>query len=122
MNHALVTIIAPIDAQALVALPAEISAMGNPAKPSIRARLDVLDGEVGTHFMSLHAIPEGTGADGHLVLEFSADGSEEQALARIASALGAELENIFSRASDWRQGIKLLTYLHEHRVQIGHGL
>jgi Dyp-type peroxidase family len=122
LNHALVTIIAPIDAPALAALPAQISAMGNPATQSIRERLDVLEGEPGTHFMSLHAIPAGAGSGGHLVLEFSADGGEDSALARIASALTAELENIFSRAADWRQGGTLLTYLRAHRVQVGHGL
>ncbi len=122
MNHALVTIIAPLDAAALAALPAEISAIGNPATPSIRERLDRLDGEAGTHFISLHAIPAGTGSRGHLVLEFSADGDEDAALTRIAGALAPELENIFSRATDWRQGGTLLTYLRTHRVSVGHGL
>jgi Dyp-type peroxidase family len=122
LNHALVTIIAPIDAPALAALPAQISAMGNPVTQSIRERLDVLDSEAGTHFMSLHAIPAGAGTGGHLVLEFSADGDEDSALSRIANALAAELENIFSRAADWQQGGTLLTYLRAHRVQVGHGL
>ncbi len=122
MNHALVTIIASIDAPALAALPAEISALGNPAQPAIRARLDTRDGDAGTHFMSLHAIPAGAGSGGHLVLEFSADGDEDAALARVASALAAELENIFCRAADWRPGGKLLAYLRAHRVRVGYGL
>jgi len=122
VNHALVTIIAPLDALALEALPVKISAMGNPATPSICDRLNALEGEAGTHFVSLHAIPAGAGTGGHLVLEFSADGDEDTALTRIASALASELENIFSHATDWRQGAKLLTYLREHRVQVGHGL
>lgn len=122
MNHALITIIAPLDAAALAALPAEISALGNPAQPAIRERLDALEGDAGTHFMSMHAIPAGEGTGGHLVLEFSADGDEERALARIASALTAELEPIFSRAADWRQGNALLAYLRAHRVRSGYGL
>ena len=121
MSHALVTIIAPIDAAALATLPADISALGNPAQPGIRARLDTRDGDAGTHFMSLHAIPAGAGSGGHLVLEFSADGDED-ALARVAGALAAELEDIFSRAADWRPGGPLLAYLRAHRVRVGYGL
>ena len=122
MNHALVTVIAPLAAPALAELPAEISAMGNPAQPAIRKRLDVRDGDAGTHFVSLHAIPAGAGTGGHLVLEFSADGDEDVALTRIAGALAKELENIFSHASDWRPGGTLLAYLRAHRVKVGHGL
>lgn len=122
MNHALVTIIAPLDAAALAALPTEISALGNPAQAAIRARLDALEGDAGTHFASLHAIPAGAGTGGHLVLEFSADGDEERALARIAAALTAELEHIFGRATDWRPSNTLLAYLRAHRVRVGFGL
>ncbi len=125
MTHALVTIVAPIDAAALARLPSRIAELGNPAASSIRVRLDAqdsADGESGTHFASLHAIPAGSGKGGYLVLEFSADGTEEQALARVASQIGAELEKIFAQAADWRAGDSLPAYLSRHRITVGHGL
>jgi deferrochelatase/peroxidase EfeB len=125
MRHALVTVLAPIDAAALARLPPQIAELGNPTAHSIRVRLDALDstdGESGTHFASLHAIPAGSGEGGHLVLEFSADGTEERALARITSQISEELEPIFSQATDWRAGDSLLAYLRGHRITVGHGL
>jgi len=64
----------------------------------------------------------GNGTSGHLVLEFSADGSVEEALARIVGAIGEELEGIFKQSTDWDGGEKLLPYLRRHSVRVGHGL
>ena len=125
MTHALVTIVAPIDAEQLKILPDLISQkFGNPAEPSIEQSLSPLDanGESSTHFASLHAIPAGAGTNGYLIFEFSADGSDEEALARFDRQIGGPLKEIFSHASDWREGGTLLVYLRSHVIQIGHGL
>ena len=103
MTHALVTILAPIETGALARLTAQVGALGNPANPSIRDRLDQLDGESGTHFASLHVIPAGSGDNGYLIFEFSADGTEEEALARIVYQIGKELEALFQQSWDWRE-------------------
>src|ERR1700687_1791955 len=122
MTHALVTITSKIDAKAVAPLSAEISKLGNPARDDVRAKLDARDGDSGTHFLSLHAILSGHGNNGYLILEFSADGSDEKvALARIVGAIGAELEGIFKHSVDWRTGEILLAYLSNHRVHVGHG-
>jgi len=121
MTHALVTIISKIDANAVGPLAELISKLGNPARDDVRAKLDVRDGDSGTHFASLHALPSGHGDHGYLVLEFSADGSEEEALARLVNAIGAELEEIFKQSLDWDGAEKLLPYLQHRIVRIGHG-
>jgi deferrochelatase/peroxidase EfeB len=121
MSHALVTIAAPIAMELVSPATAAIAVLENPAHQSIRQELDRLEGDDGTHFMSMHAIPSGDGSRGHLILEFSADGSEDEALARITAAIGPVLENIFKLATDWRPGTLLLGYLSEHRVHVGHG-
>jgi len=125
MTHALVTIVAPLDAEKLKILPDLISKrLGNPAEQPIEQSLGPLDedGASSTHFASLHAIPAGTGTNGYLIFEFSADGSDDEALARFDRQIGGPLKEIFSQASDWREGDALLTYLRRHVIQIGHGL
>ena len=124
MTHALVTIVAPIKFEKVKPLAAEISEMGNPARRDIAQRLDQLDadGESGTHFASLHAIAAGNGERGYLIFEFSADGSDDQALKRFDRQIGGELTKIFSHADDWSKGQALLPYLQSHQIQIGYGL
>src|SRR5207302_1175120 len=125
MTHALVTIVAPIDAEKLKILPDLISKrLGNPAERSIEQGLGPLDedGESSTHFASLHAIPAGAGTNGYLIFEFSADGSDDEAVARFDRQIGGPLKEVFSHASDWREGVTLLAYLHSHVIQIGAGL
>ena len=125
MTHALVTIVAPLDAEKLKILPDLISTkLANPAGASIEQSLSPLDedGESSTHFASLHAIPAGAGTNGYLIFEFSADGSDDEALARFDRQIGGPLKEIFSHATDWREGGTLLAYLRSHLIQVGHGL
>ena len=119
--QALVTVVAPLPLKAGPRVRALIERLGNPAAPEIAAVLDRLDGDDGVHFMSLNAIPASAGDRVHLVLECTADGSEDQALARIVDRLGPALEPIFAHASDWRDGNDLLRYLGAHKVRIGQG-
>jgi deferrochelatase/peroxidase EfeB len=123
MTHALVTIIAPLALDRVPDAEAAIDAMENPAQPAIAAALDATDpdGEFGTHFASLHAIRSQDGTRAYLVLEFSADGTEDQALARIVTAIGVRLRPVFMLASDWRDAGELLAYMRSHRVAVGCG-
>ena len=77
MIQSMVTIAAPLAVSKIPAAPRASSRRWaiRPA-PSVAADLDRLDGDAGVHFASLHAIAptDTTSPNGHLVLEFSADG------------------------------------------------
>jgi hypothetical protein len=122
MSHALVTIIAPLDLDRAADAEAAIDVLENPAQKDIRAALDKHeDGEHGTHFASLHALRSQDGKRAYLAFEFSADGTEDEALARIDRQIGARLRPVFMHASDWKDGGELLAYLRRHRVALGNG-
>jgi deferrochelatase/peroxidase EfeB len=119
----LITIVAPMEEGAVPAVEAILDEMGNPANASIRTRLDATDPDGGgTHFMSMHAIPDGKDKTASIVLEFTADGPEERAIDRIASAIPDELTRVFERARDWRGNVGLAQYLKSHRIKVGAGV
>ncbi|HEX8192320.1 MAG TPA: hypothetical protein VF552_05420 [Allosphingosinicella sp.] len=126
----MVTIVAPIREADVPAVEALLDALGNPPNPRIKAALDAaLDPDgAGTHFMSMHAIPDGGDAGSgdagaaSIVFEFTADGGADRAVERIAAAIGPDIQPIFERARDWRGNVGLAAYLKNHRIDIGWGL
>jgi len=121
MTQVLVTIIAPLALDRVGKAEDAIDTLGNPARADIRAALDKHeDAEHGTHFASLHALRSQDGKRAYLVFEFTADGPEDDALARIDRQIGEHLRPVFAFASDWRDG-ELLAYLKRHRVTVGCG-
>jgi deferrochelatase/peroxidase EfeB len=123
MAHALVTVAAPLAVERLQKALAAITPLANPATDEIAALLGRLDGDEGVHFASLHAIaPTDTESPtGHIVLEFSADGDEAQALRRIVERIGPQLQTVFSLASDWQGGGDILAYLSARTLKLGAG-
>jgi deferrochelatase/peroxidase EfeB len=123
MAQALVTIAAPVAVARIPEALAAITPLGNPAREDVAAALDGLDGDEGAHFASLHAIPptDEDSALGHIVLEFSADGSEAVALSRLVQRIGPWLAPVFSLAQDWNGG-DLLAYLAARKLVLGVGL
>jgi deferrochelatase/peroxidase EfeB len=127
---ALITIVAPIRNGDVAELNRMIDRLGNPCRDhdgDLAEALDRLDADGGgTHFMSLHALPgdaqSGAQSEGHLILEFTADGSEDRALERIAAAMDGALGPIFAKARDWRPGVGLKAYLASHRIRVGAGI
>jgi len=118
----LITIVAPIHEGDIESVNARLDAMGNPAAKSIRERLGATDPDgAGTHFMSLHAIPNGHDGTASIVMEFTADGSSDRAVERIAAAIGDELTGVFEKARDWRSNVSLAGYLKSHRIGVGFG-
>ena len=116
----MITIVAPLRDADIPAANLAIDALANPCTPTIAAALDKVDASGGgTHFMSLHAIAGDDGEDGHLVLEFTADGDAAAAIARLDAAIRAELTSVFSLARDWRDNVGLLTYLDRHQINVG---
>nr|WP_294522201.1 hypothetical protein [uncultured Rhodopila sp.] len=121
MTPALVTVVCPLAVELVPDAERAIDALGNPARPDIATALNRLDGDAGTHFASLHAVPSCDGKRAYLVLELSADGPDEEAIRRIADAIGDNLQPIFLLASDWASGPSLGDYLLKHRVSVGGG-
>jgi deferrochelatase/peroxidase EfeB len=120
----LMTIVAPLALARLADAEAEIDRLGNPAR-ELGGALDVLDtdGVGGTHFASLHAIRSTDGASAYLLFELSADGTSDEALARLLrqDAIQDALRRIFVMASDWKDGADLAAYLKAHLVPVGPG-
>lgn len=121
MGNALTTIVAPLALDRVAETQSAIDRLGNPPAPEIRAALDRLEGDAGTHFASLHAVRSADGERAYIVFEFSADGSEDEALARILAAIGDRLRPVFMMARDWSDGGDLGAYLRGHRVAVGGG-
>lgn len=124
MTHALVTIAAPLRAGDVAGVRAMIEqTLGNPAHDAVAAAIEGPAGSTAfVHFASLHAVPAGDARSGHLILEFSADGPEADALAGLAARVDALMTPIFARASDWRSTDTLAAYWQRHQVKIGWGL
>jgi deferrochelatase/peroxidase EfeB len=122
MTHALVTIISPLALDRVAAAEASIDALGNPPRDDIRAALDKLDASDGTHFCSLHAVRSKHLGKAYLAFEFSADGTEDEAVSRIVRAIGPDLATVFSLANDWTAGTEIYAYLTAHKISIGVGL
>jgi deferrochelatase/peroxidase EfeB len=121
MTEVMITIVAPLDPAQLQAAQTAIDALGNPAIHAIAAKLDLLEGDKGVHFMSLHALPSFTQGRAHLLFEFSADGDAARAIKQICTAIEAELSTVFSLATDWRAD-SLARYLTRHIITTGFGL
>jgi hypothetical protein len=123
MTQAMVTFIAPLPLDKLPAARSAINALKNPCVAAVSDALALKAGEEnGTHFASLHAIKSPDGTTAYIVFEYSADGSEEEATARILTAMGPMLKPVFMLSSDWRAGGDLAAFLNQHKVAIGNGL
>lgn len=120
--QSMVTIAAPLATDRIGRALTLIKAMGNPAAAAVAGALDRLEGDGGVHFISLHAIAPTVpqSRQGHLVLEFSADGSVDQALAFLVSRVGGRLAEIFALSSDKPQ-TDLAVYLKSHLLVLGVG-
>lgn len=126
VGHAFVTIAAPVASGVdAAALRAEIDRLGNPAGGDIKA---ALDDTRAVHFASLSVIgradPRTEKRDDRfdIVLEFSADGSEAEAIAVVADKAGPVLRTVFEKAGVLSPGRDLATFMREHSVRVGPGL
>jgi deferrochelatase/peroxidase EfeB len=123
MTDAMVTFVAPLPLDKLQPAEDAISELGNPSCTAVSDALALKTDEVnGTHFTSLHAIKSPDGTAAYIVFEFSADGSEDEATARIVAAMGSVLKPVFMLSSDWRDGGDLAAFLNQHKVAVANGL
>jgi deferrochelatase/peroxidase EfeB len=123
MTQSMVTFIAPLALNKVAAAENAIDVLDNPASEDVRQALALkADDENGTHFASLHAIRSQDGARAYIVFEFSADGTEAAATARIVTALQAMLKPVFMLSSDWSDGGDLGAFLNAHKVTTDNGL
>jgi deferrochelatase/peroxidase EfeB len=123
MTQAMVTFVAPLAIDKLVAAENAIDVLGNPASTAVRNALALQPtDENGTHFASLHAIKSQDRERAYIVFEFSADGTDDAATARIVSACGLMLKPVFMLSSDWSDGGDLGAFLKAHKVVTDNGL
>lgn len=121
--QSMVTLVAPLALDRVVGLRKQIQDdLCNPAAEAFRSAVAPADQRAFLHFASLHALAGSDGRAGHLILEFSADGDEAEALHNMHARAGGLLEPFFAQAEDWRTGQDLLTYWKGHQLKIGFGL
>ena len=120
--QSMVTIAAPIPIGQVEHIRAQIEAqLGNPAMADFCAAIEV-NAPPFLHFASFHALRGSDGRQGHLVLEFAADGDEAFVISELARRAGRLFEPIFSQATDWKNATNIGAYWRRHQVRIGHGL
>jgi Dyp-type peroxidase family len=121
--HAMITLNLPVlrgagdPAAALAALETDLISFGNPAGPAVRAWLD---GVGIVHYLSINALDVGTAAspDVRLLIEISADGAEEPALATIFASPPADLAALIQRVSAWDGQSSLAAFLTRHHLDV----
>lgn len=125
VSHAFVTIAAPVASGTdVAALRDEVARLGNPARGGIKA---ALDDTRAVHFASLSVIgsadprAEKAGDRFDVVLEFSADGSEAEAIALMAERAGPFLRSVFEKAGTLVPERDLAAFLQAHSVRVGPG-
>ncbi len=115
-TQTMVTVCAPVRPGAdLAALQGLLKAFGNPANPDIRAALDKTGA---VHFASLvlmDAGPEGKPAP-HILLDLDADGSLDDAIRHVSTALRDWLAPVFAHVE--ARGAALEDVLHEHALTL----
>ncbi len=121
MTQALITIVAPLPTDLVEVAATMIEALGDPAIAPVAGALDRLEGEDGTHFVSLHAVRSYDRVRAWLMLECSADGEHAAALRRLIARIGTRLQPVFALASDYRPGQSFEAYLRRHQVVVGAG-
>lgn len=122
MSLSMVTVVAPLARDRVLAARAAIDQLGNPATDALRTDIAPAGEAAFLHFASFHAFASSDGESAFLVLEFSADGDERDAIRLLARRWKAALEPIFAMADDWRDAADLGNYLLGRSVKVGHGL
>jgi len=118
MTHALVTIAIPFHSDYRTDVDLVLNEMGNPPTASISTRLDETRA---IHFMSIHAVSCAPSPRDRLVIEASADSGPNEAIAKIAEALGPELHRLFDAAGIEVGGMSIEHALAIHALDAGPG-
>jgi deferrochelatase/peroxidase EfeB len=122
LSHALITIICSVPQDRVDDARRLIEALGNPASEPVRQALEAVakePGDLAVHFSSLTVFPA-TAGGGHLLLEFSGDGTREALIRALATHLGPLVEPAFALAGD-RGNASLSDYWTSHVVSAGQG-
>ncbi len=123
MSHALVTIICTIPQEHVVEARRIINALDNPASPAVKRAFERVaaeePGDLAIHFSSLTVFPASAGG-GHLLFEFSGDGSQDALIRALATHLVPLVKPAYALAAD-RGRESLAHYWTSHVVNIGQG-
>ena len=118
MAHTFATIVAPVRPNDIPDVRAAIEALQNPARREVAEALDTL-GRI--HFASMNVFTASAGDRGHLVLEFSGDGAQDDLLVQLAESTGAWLGPVFAKAEDFSKGQDLVSYWRSKALTPGQG-
>jgi deferrochelatase/peroxidase EfeB len=118
----LVTVICKVPPERFEAARDMAESFGNPASPAVRAAFEAVGAtdDLAIHFASITVFPA-TGGGGHLVFEFSGDGTQEALLSALAKHLEPHVTKLFAMATDRGSG-SLERYWAAHLVAVGQGV
>lgn len=114
MNHSFITAVMPFAAGRAEGVRTLLDAMGNPAVRDIRERLD---GTNCIHFMGIHVVA-GDGERAYLMVDASADGGDDSALASLEAAIGPELQALMLAAGIDMEGRSVARMLALHGIKV----
>jgi len=122
LSHTLVTIICRIPQKHVIDARGIVDALGNPASSAATRAFEAVAAEPGglaIHFSSL-TVFDATAGGGHLLFEFSGDGSQDALIRALAMHLGPLVEPAYALAVD-RGREPLARYWTSHVVHVGQG-
>jgi Dyp-type peroxidase family len=115
MTQEFLTIVVPFTSGDPAKVERRIAALGHPATPAVRAKLEA----VAVHFMSMLVVRGARGDDHHLILEAYTDDDQTDALAR---ALHEELHDILRACGVQAGDGDLARFLKQHRWTLDQAL
>jgi deferrochelatase/peroxidase EfeB len=118
MTLALVTIAIPFDSEFRDDVDVVLSEMGNPPTDEIARRLDATRA---IHFVSIHAVACAPAPRDRLLIEATADSGINDAVEKIAEALGPELRRVLDAAHIDTGGMSIAHALSIHVLDVGPG-
>jgi deferrochelatase/peroxidase EfeB len=109
------TVTIPFAAANAPAVDDVLKGLGNPPRADVQAAL-IASGVV--HFMSINVVPGDARSRAQLLIEATVDGSEDDAIESIVSAIGDELDTVLAAAGVSRDG-RLVDLLRGHSRALG---
>ena len=117
MDASLITVMFAFDAQHVVSVQGKIDEeLGNPALPAVKQALDATDV---IHFASVVVVPPAMPwAQAHLLVEITSDGTAQDGIAALATALESQLKTVLEEAGIYLVE-SLFQALVDHRLALG---
>jgi deferrochelatase/peroxidase EfeB len=118
MRHASITIAIPFEDARSSIVESYARALGNPASAAVRS---MLDATALVHFMSIFIVRGDARTKAHIIVEISADGSEQTALEKLSADMAGPLEELLRLAGAPPRHAGLCSFLGQYRLSLGLG-